>query len=97
MRALLPVPLVPRNFTQELEKFTRRGLRVLALAWRPLGAAFNYVKLQRAQPEALECELRLLGLLLLENRLKPETAPVLRELHEARIRTLMVTGAWRTA
>lgn len=30
----------------------------------------------------------------MENRLKKETKPVLKELNEARIRTVMITGTW---
>jgi len=36
-----------------------------------------------------------LGLLVLENRLKPETLPVIRTLKDAAIRTVMVTGGER--
>lgn len=35
-----------------------------------------------------------LGLVLLQNKLKPETGSVLAELRRACIRTLMVTGGW---
>lgn len=45
----------------------------------------------------MESELTFLGLLIMENRLKNETKPVLKELSEARIRTVMITGTcfWR--
>lgn len=46
----------------------------------------------RPQREKVESELAFLGLLIMENRLKNETRPVLQELSEARIRTVMVTG-----
>lgn len=38
-----------------------------------------------------------LGLLIMENRLKKESKSVLKELHEACIRTVMITGVyfWR--
>ena len=42
----------------------------------------------------MEDGLSLLGLLVLQNTLKPETAPVIRELWQAALRTVMVTG-WR--
>ena len=42
----------------------------------------------------VEDGLSLLGLLVLQNALKPETAPVIRELWQAALRTVMVTG-WR--
>lgn len=41
----------------------------------------------------MERDLELLGLLVLENRLKPESVDVLAELQEADVRTIMVTGA----
>ena len=40
----------------------------------------------------MECDVQFLGLLVLQNRLKPETAPVIQELQEANIRTVMATG-----
>ena len=42
--------------------------------------------------EQVECDLTFLGLLVMENRLKPETTPVIQQLSEANIRTIMVTG-----
>ena len=42
--------------------------------------------------DSVECDLQLLGLLVLQNRLKPETAPVIQELQDANIRTVMATG-----
>jgi cation-transporting ATPase 13A3/4/5 len=42
--------------------------------------------------EKVESDLVFLGLLILENRLKEETKPVLEELISARIRTVMITG-----
>lgn len=42
--------------------------------------------------EEVESDLTFLGLLIMENRLKRETKPVLEELSAARIRTVMVTG-----
>lgn len=42
--------------------------------------------------EKVESDLIFLGLLILENRLKEETKPVLEELISARIRTVMITG-----
>ena len=45
-----------------------------------------------APREEAESGLTFLGLLVMENRLKQETKPVLRELAAARIRSVMVTG-----
>ena len=72
-------------------RYTQQGYRVIALAWRPLHK-LSYVRVQRAQREQVECELEFLGLLIMENRLKPESTPTIRDLSEAAIRTIMVTG-----
>jgi len=45
--------------------------------------------------DSVESDLELIGLIIFENKLKPETTPVIRELHEANIRTVMVTGRSR--
>lgn len=42
--------------------------------------------------EEIESDLTFLGLLIMENRLKRETKPVLEELSAARIRSVMLTG-----
>ena len=42
--------------------------------------------------DKVETDLTFLGLLILENTLKPETTPVIHQLREADIRTVMVTG-----
>ncbi|XP_026578052.1 probable cation-transporting ATPase 13A5, partial [Pseudonaja textilis] len=82
---------VPNIFQAELRRFTAQGFRVIGLAHKelqlPQGAAFS--DLER---EELESGLTFLGLLVMENRLKSETRPVLQELRQARIRSVMVTG-----
>ena len=42
--------------------------------------------------ETVECGLQFLGLLVMENRMKPETQPVIQQLRSANIRPVMVTG-----
>lgn len=81
---------VPANFTDALMQYTRRGYRVLAIAWRPF--AKNYAKTQRVSREEVESNLTFLGLLVMENRLKPETTDVIGVLKKAEIRTVMITG-----
>lgn len=67
-----------------------QGYRVLAVARRILD--INFVKAQRAMREELELDMEFLGLVVLENRLKPETTPVITQLKDAALRTVMVTG-----
>ncbi|KAM5292139.1 putative cation-transporting ATPase 13A4 [Ctenodactylus gundi] len=80
---------VPASFTSELQIYTTQGFRVIALAYKKLGADHHTAALMR---EKVESEMIFLGLLILENRLKEETKPVLEELIAARIRAVMITG-----
>ncbi|XP_042233041.1 polyamine-transporting ATPase 13A3-like isoform X2 [Homarus americanus] len=81
---------VPVNFSEQLLQYTYQGYRVLALGWRPL--KISYIKAQRINRDEVECDLEFLGLLVMENRLKKESTPIIRQLHKANIRTIMVTG-----
>ena len=40
----------------------------------------------------MERDLTFVGLLIMQNKMKPETKPVIEELMNANIRTVMVTG-----
>nr|XP_019578702.1 PREDICTED: probable cation-transporting ATPase 13A5 isoform X2 [Rhinolophus sinicus] len=82
---------VPENFPQELKKYTMQGFRVIALAHKDLRLG-KISEVQSLSRETVESELTFLGLLIMENRLKKETKPVLKELNEAHIRTVMITG-----
>ncbi|XP_077204016.1 putative cation-transporting ATPase 13A5 [Paroedura picta] len=82
---------VPRHFLQELQLYTSQGFRVIALAHKALALGTD-PDLDGLEREEVEFGLTLLGLLVMENRLKQETRPVLEELKAARIRTVMVTG-----
>ena len=42
--------------------------------------------------DAVESDLTFVGLIVFENKLKPETTPIIHELQDADIRTVMVTG-----
>ncbi|VUZ51202.1 unnamed protein product [Hymenolepis diminuta] len=81
---------LPRDFHKVLLEYTREGYRVLALAWRPLRVA--YTRVMRLQRESIERQLHFLGLLVMENRLKPESAPAIGLLKSANIRPVMITG-----
>ncbi|XP_048362934.1 probable cation-transporting ATPase 13A5 [Sphaerodactylus townsendi] len=82
---------VPRNFVKELKFYTSQGFRVIALAQKALALGGD-TDLDGLEREEVESGLTFLGLLVMENRLKAETAPVLEELTAARIRSVMVTG-----
>ncbi|XP_078521759.1 putative cation-transporting ATPase 13A4 [Lissotriton helveticus] len=82
---------VPSTFTKELELYTFQGFRVIGLAYKAMevGSHDDFDSMPR---ENVESDLLFLGLLIMENRLKPETQPVLKELRAANLRTVMITG-----
>ncbi|XP_034846625.1 probable cation-transporting ATPase 13A5 [Mirounga leonina] len=82
---------VPKDFPQKLKNYTAQGFRVIALAHKDLKME-KLSEVQKLAREKAESEMTFLGLLIMENRLKKETKPVLKELREARIRTVMITG-----
>lgn len=82
---------VPSGFSKELERYTFQGLRVIGVAYKTL-VNVNNEDLQSIEREEVERDMEFLGLLILENRLKPETSMVLEELQSANIRTVMITG-----
>ncbi|KAK2177445.1 hypothetical protein NP493_592g01064 [Ridgeia piscesae] len=83
---------IPEDFHAVLHSYTRRGFRVIALAWKTLDERVNWLQAQRISRASVECDMSLLGLLILENTLKPQTTPVIHQLKNADIRTVMVTG-----
>ncbi|KAK4819376.1 hypothetical protein QYF61_001655 [Mycteria americana] len=82
---------VPADFLKELKTYTSQGFRVIALAHKVLNLGKD-VDVSNLEREEAESGLAFLGLLVMENRLKQETKPVLCELAAARIRSVMVTG-----
>jgi cation-transporting ATPase 13A2 len=88
--ALCDPSTLPIDFEQILARYTARGMRVLALADRQL--QLNYVRVQKVSRDEAERDLRLLGLLVMGNLLKPQSRPVLQQLRSANIRCVMVTG-----
>ncbi|XP_078521769.1 putative cation-transporting ATPase 13A4 [Lissotriton helveticus] len=79
---------VPKGFAAELELYTLQGFRVIGLAHKVL-LVQDVAALSR---EDSESDMEFIGFLILENKLKSETKPVLQELNAAQIRTVMVTG-----
>ncbi|XP_071841062.1 polyamine-transporting ATPase 13A3-like isoform X2 [Apostichopus japonicus] len=83
---------VPLDFQHVLQSYTEQGFRVLALAWRQLDPKVSWHHVHKIPRGDLEANLTFLGLLVLQNALKSATTPVIAELHNANIRTVMVTG-----
>ncbi|XP_033642678.1 probable cation-transporting ATPase 13A3 isoform X2 [Asterias rubens] len=83
---------VPGDFEDVLKDFTQQGLRVLAIACRELGENVGYDEALKLQRSAVECDLQMLGLIIMQNTLKPQTTPVIAKLKKADLRVVMVTG-----
>ncbi|XP_024124360.1 probable cation-transporting ATPase 13A3 isoform X2 [Oryzias melastigma] len=90
--SLCKVHSVPQSFTETLESYTRQGFRVIALAHRQLESKLSWHKVQSLSRDLIETNMDFLGLIIMQNKIKPETAGVLHDLQRANIRTLMVTG-----
>ncbi|KAM8850921.1 polyamine-transporting ATPase 13A3-like isoform 5-T5 [Spinachia spinachia] len=83
---------VPQSFTETLETYTRQGFRVIALAHRQLESKLSWHKVQSLGRDLIETNMEFIGLIIMQNKIKEETAGVLLELRQANIRTVMVTG-----
>lgn len=82
---------IPADFSAVLQEYTSEGYRVIAMAHKTLNR-LPYAKVQRLSREAAESDLTFLAFVIMENRLKPETTPVISALNTACIKTVMVTG-----
>ncbi|XP_068137273.1 probable cation-transporting ATPase 13A4 isoform X2 [Hyperolius riggenbachi] len=82
---------VPENFSEELALYTLQGFRVIGLAYKTIQDAKDMTTDSYTREE-VESELIFIGLLILENRLKPETIPALREMNDALMKSVMITG-----
>ena len=82
---------VPPSFTSTFAAYARQGYRVLAIAYKDVGEEALQEDREQVRP-TLESGLTLLGLIVLENAVKPETAPTLAVLKQAKVRCVMVTG-----
>ena len=83
---------LPADFHMILDSYTEKGYRVIALATKLLPANKSYIKIKRMNTSEVENDLEFLGLIVLENRIKKETKPVIKQLQNAKLRTIMVTG-----
>eukprot|EP00359_Climacostomum_virens_P002028 CAMPEP_0204900222 /NCGR_PEP_ID=MMETSP1397-20131031/2339_1 /ASSEMBLY_ACC=CAM_ASM_000891 /TAXON_ID=49980 /ORGANISM="Climacostomum Climacostomum virens, Strain Stock W-24" /LENGTH=965 /DNA_ID=CAMNT_0052068327 /DNA_START=654 /DNA_END=3550 /DNA_ORIENTATION=- len=82
---------VPDDLSSELVEYTLNGYRVMACATR-LVPGLKFGEIKSLKIKDLEENLTFLGLIILKNKLKPESAEVMYKLNKARIRTIMVTG-----
>ncbi|KAL6262371.1 hypothetical protein P5V15_007460 [Pogonomyrmex californicus] len=82
---------VPSDISLVMEQFTKQGFRVIAMGRRTT-ISKSSAEILRLSRDVVERDLEFLGLIILENRLKRPTTPVITELREANIRVVMITG-----
>ncbi|XP_028458798.1 cation-transporting ATPase 13A2 [Perca flavescens] len=80
---------VPGEFSSKLHSFSSEGLRVLALAYKPVHRNTDLSTIKRAE---VEKDMQFLGLMMMKNLVKPESAQVINMLKVAHRRSVMVTG-----
>lgn len=83
--------VVPRNYHECLNDYAKQGYRVIACASKILREC-TWIQAQKLTREMVESELIFLGFIIFENRLKPQSAAVLKSLHSASIKCVMATG-----
>ncbi|XP_053988390.1 polyamine-transporting ATPase 13A3-like [Hylaeus volcanicus] len=81
---------IPRDIMFCLKRYTEQGYRVIAMGRTVLTE--NSDKITKLPRDAVEQNLEFLGLVIMENRLKSPTVPVIKELRTANIHVLMITG-----
>ena len=65
---------------------------MIALGTKPLEEVTNYRKAMVVERDVVESNLTFLGLLVMENKLKPETVGVIDTLQSCNVKTIMATG-----
>ncbi|XP_078491913.1 polyamine-transporting ATPase 13A3 [Ciona intestinalis] len=81
---------VPNDFHQVLKSYTQQGFRMIGMACKDI--SLTWLKAQKIERRAVECDLKFLGLIALQNKLKPQSKGALEKLDTANIRSVMVTG-----
>jgi cation-transporting ATPase 13A3/4/5 len=76
---------LPENYFQLLERYTKSGFRVLACGTK-------IIDNDNLPRDEVEKDLIFVGFLIMQNKLKAITTSVIDTIHEARIRTIIITG-----
>ncbi|KAK3945050.1 vacuolar cation-transporting ATPase YPK9 [Diplogelasinospora grovesii] len=91
MRDICKPESFPRDYEELLSHYTHKGYRVIGCATKHI-KKLSWVKAQKMKRHEVESDLEFVGFIIFENKLKPATTPVLKELREANIGAVMVTG-----
>lgn len=82
---------IPPDLVSRLSEFTGKGYRVIAIAHKQLEKK-SYSDVENLNREQAECDLNFIGLIVLENRIKPQTNGVICTLKNANMKVVMITG-----
>jgi cation-transporting P-type ATPase 13A2 len=77
IRELCTKESLPSNFDEILQIYTESGFRVLAVAYKNFDPDMTYMDTQSIQRDDVETELRFLGFLIMQNKLKPVTTSII--------------------
>ncbi|KAF4096684.1 cation-transporting ATPase 13A2 isoform X1 [Onychostoma macrolepis] len=80
---------VPSHFSPILREYASQGFRVLGFAYKHLTKETDLSTVERVE---VEKDMNFLGLLVMKNQVKPESAEVIRTLKLAQLRPVMITG-----
>jgi magnesium-transporting ATPase (P-type) len=86
-----PYLTVPADYEEFLNYYTRHGYRVIAVAAKSF-PKLSWIKAQRLTRSQVESELRFIGFVIFENKLKLATEPAIQLLKSAHIGVRMCTG-----
>ena len=82
---------LPKDYINEMERIAERGLRIIALAYRPLEKN-EFDMEDPPDRDDLERDMIFLGFIIFENKLKPTTTQNITDLKEGGINCMIATG-----